>query len=120
MRIRPIIAAIATLLMAPVWATTLQKLSLDQMITQSTAIVRAKVTGSSTGVIGRDIYTYYQFQVVETLKAGPAPLSAAAVPGGVAGRFRQTVAGAPTLNTGQEYVLFLWTSRSGLTQVIGL
>jgi len=30
------------------------------------------------------------------------------------------VAGAPSLNVGQEYVIFLWTSRSGLTQVIGL
>jgi hypothetical protein len=30
------------------------------------------------------------------------------------------VAGAPTLAVGQDYVLFLWTSKSGLTQVIGL
>jgi len=29
-------------------------------------------------------------------------------------------AGAPTFANGQEYVLYLWTSRSGLTQVIGL
>ncbi|HEX6894436.1 MAG TPA: hypothetical protein VF146_04140, partial [Bryobacteraceae bacterium] len=28
--------------------------------------------------------------------------------------------GAPVLLNGQEYVLFLWTSRNGLTQVIGL
>ena len=30
------------------------------------------------------------------------------------------MAGAPTLAAGQDYVLFLWTSKSGLTQVIGL
>lgn len=30
------------------------------------------------------------------------------------------VAGAPTLRPGQEYVLFLWTSRSGLTQLTGM
>ncbi len=30
------------------------------------------------------------------------------------------VAGAPVLNVGEEYVVFLWTSRSGVTQVIGL
>jgi hypothetical protein len=30
------------------------------------------------------------------------------------------VAGAPALAVGQDYVLFLWTSKSGLTQVIGL
>ena len=30
------------------------------------------------------------------------------------------VAGAPVLANGQEYVIFLWTSKSGLTQIIGL
>jgi hypothetical protein len=30
------------------------------------------------------------------------------------------VAGAPSLHVGKEYVMFLWTSRSGLTQLIGL
>ena len=30
------------------------------------------------------------------------------------------MAGAPTLLPGHDYVFFLWTSKSGLTQVIGL
>jgi hypothetical protein len=30
------------------------------------------------------------------------------------------VAGAPILHAGREYVLFLWTSRSGLTQLMGM
>lgn len=42
------------------------------------------------------------------------------MPGGVVDGIRQSVSGAPDLKPGQEYVLFLWTSRSGLTQVIGL
>ena len=42
------------------------------------------------------------------------------MPGGVVNGIRQSVTGAPELKPGQEYVLFLWTSRSGLTQVIGL
>jgi hypothetical protein len=33
---------------------------------------------------------------------------------------RQVVPGAPTLRVGREYVLFLWTSRSGLTQLMGM
>jgi len=33
---------------------------------------------------------------------------------------RQTVPGAPALVSGQEYVIFLWTSKSGFTQIIGL
>jgi hypothetical protein len=118
MRSRPTIAALAALV-ATAQATTLQQLSTDNMIQQSTAIVRAKVTATSSGLRGRDIYTYYQFQVLETLKAGGGPAQVA-VPGGVANGLREMVPGAPALNTGQEYVIFLWTSRSGLTQVIGL
>lgn len=100
-------------------ATTLQLLSTDQMIQQSTAIVRVTVAGSAPVMHGRNIYTAYQLTVLETLKNGPA-LNTVAVPGGALQGIRQMVAGSPTLITGQEYVIFLWTSRSGLTQIIGL
>jgi hypothetical protein len=109
------------------WATTLQQLSLADMISKSTAIVHAKATGSYTAVRGGDIYTYYQFQVSQTLKpAGPPTIQSAsgglqvAVPGGAAQGIRQMVPGAPNISIGVDYVLFLWTSASGLTQVIGL
>jgi hypothetical protein len=113
---------IATLIgfLAVAHATTLQQLSTDDMIRQSTAIVRVKVAATSTGLRGRDIYTYYQFQVLETMKSSGTVSTQVAVPGGVAGGLREMVPGAPSLTTGQEYVIFLWTSRSGLTQVIGL
>ena len=106
--------------LAEAQATTLQQLSTAELITQSTAIVRVKVSGSSSARRGRDIYTNYQFQVLETLKSSAAVQSQVAVPGGVADGLREMVPGAPALTTGQEYVIFLWTSRSGLTQVIGL
>jgi len=114
------IGAFALGIVASLWATTLQKLSTDDMIRQSTGIVRAKVTGSYAAYLGRDIYTYYQLQVTETLKAGAAQSVTVAIPGGTAKGVRQMVPGAPVLKTGQEYVIFLWTSRSGLTQIIGL
>ena len=107
-------------------ATTLQQLTLDDMIQKSTAIVRARVTGSQTAYFatghGSDIYTHFQLQILETWKA-PANAQAVtdvAIPGGVVNGVRQMVAGAPGLKPDQEYVLFLWTSPSGLTQVIGL
>jgi hypothetical protein len=104
-------------------ATTLQQLSLDDMIQQSTGIVRAKVTGSSSGLRGQNIYTFYHLQILETAKAGgnqaPRELDVA-VPGGIMSGKRQMVIGAPELTTGSQYVVFLWTGRSGLTQIIGL
>jgi hypothetical protein len=42
------------------------------------------------------------------------------VPGGLSGGLRQSFPGAPRLAAGEEYMIFLWTGRSGLTQVIGL
>jgi hypothetical protein len=110
--------ALALSAAAHIRATTLEQLTLDEMTQQSTAIVRARVTGSHSAYRGTSIYTTFQLQVLETWK-GQA-IGEVAVPGGVVGGIRQSVAGAPDLRAGQEYVLFLWTSRSGLTQVIGL
>jgi len=108
-------------LLAPAGATTLLKMSMNDLILQSTSIVRAKVTGSRSVSTGRgDIYTYYQLQVSETLKQTGILPAEVAVPGGVYGNLRQIGIGSPTLTQGQDYVLFLWTSRTGMTQVIGL
>jgi hypothetical protein len=100
-------------------AATLRQLSMDQMTQSATAIVRARVTGSSTSLSGSTIYTHYGLSVTETLK-GTAP-SEVALPGGVAGRLRQSFPGVPQLAVGTEYVLFLWTAPStGIVHIIGL
>jgi hypothetical protein len=108
--------------LAPVRGTTLERLPLDVMTEKSTAIVRARVVGSSGVLRGADVYTVYQIQIVESWKSSSGKSSPVqvAVPGGVAGGLRQMVAGAPSLYAGEEYVMFLWTGRSGLTQLIGL
>jgi hypothetical protein len=107
-------------MLAPAGATTLLKMSMNDLIVQSTSIVRAHVSGSRTATVGRDIYTYYQLQVSETLKHSAILPAEVAVPGGVYGNVRQIGVGSPSLVQGQEYVFFLWTSRTGMTQVIGL
>jgi len=118
-----LLAGVAVLVsggLTPAGATTLLKMSMDDLIVQSTAIVRAKITGSRTASTGKDIYTYYQLQVSESLKKGAILPVEFAVPGGVYGNLRQIGVGSPEFTQGQEYVLFLWTGRSGMTQVIGL
>ena len=116
------VVAISVLLASvgiPARATILQHLTLEEMAQKSTSIVRAKVTGSSEVVRGGDVFTLYKFETLETLKSGAAAREVA-VPGGVAGGMRQVVAGAPTPRAGREYILFLWTGRSGLTQLTGM
>jgi hypothetical protein len=107
--------------LAPVRGTTLERLPLADMTQKSTAIVRAKVVGSSGVLRGADVYTVYQIEIIENWKGSGKPIPVQiAVPGGAAGGIRQMVAGAPSLHVGEEYVMFLWTGRSGLTQLIGL
>jgi hypothetical protein len=111
-------SALSMLAAAGLGATTLEQLSLDQMIRQSTAIVHVKVSSASAALRGRNIYTFYQLQTIETLKGAAA--AEVAVPGGSTAMIRQEVAGAPVLAAGGEYVIFLWSGSSGLPQVIGL
>jgi hypothetical protein len=106
--------------LAPMPGSTLQQLSLDDMIRLSTVIVHGKAQQTTSSYRASIIYTHYQVQVSETLKGPPASQLDIVVPGGAANRMQQTFAGAPTLAPSQDYLLFLWTSKSGLTQIIGL
>ena len=100
-------------------AATLQQLSMDQMTQSATSIVRARVTGSSASFTGSTIYTHYKLQISETWKGSPG--AEVMLPGGVAGGYRQSFPGVPSLQTGAEYVLYLWKSSStGITHIVGL
>jgi hypothetical protein len=104
----------------PLRCATLERLSLDDMIAKSTAIVRGKVTGASASFSGPVIYTHYTIQVSEQFKGANQGSVEVVVPGGVANGLRQSFSGAPVLNPGDEYVFFLYTGKSGLTTVTGL
>lgn len=105
---------------ASVPAATLERLSLDDAIRKSTQIVRAKVLDSYADFRGSVIYTHWKLQVVERLKGPDQPSVEVLIPGGKARGYRQDVAGAPRLLQGQEYLLFLWTAKSGSTYITGL
>lgn len=115
-----IIAVSALACGAPFWATTLQQLTLDAMIQKSSVIVLGKAQPSYTAMRGTVIFTHYRIQVAEELKGVPAAQFDVAVPGGSFNGSTQNFSGSPAFADGQEHVFFLWTSRTGLTQVIGL
>src|ERR1700742_2415088 len=114
-------ALVSILCSVPLQCATLERLSLSDMISQSTVIVRGKIAGSSasfgSSTASPVIYTHYSVQVSEWLKGSGGTVVDLAVPGGVVSTVRQTFSGAPTFNSGDEYVFFLWTSKAGLTQV---
>jgi len=111
-------ALVLTFCMSPLQGATLGRLSLSDMIGKSTSIERAKITSSYAAADGPVIYTHYKLQISEQLKG--FVVSEIVVPGGTASGIRQFFAGAPQFQSGDEFVFFLWTSREGLTQVMGL
>jgi hypothetical protein len=106
--------------MLPLQCATLERLSLEELVAKSTAIVRGKVTGATAAFSGPVIYTHYLIQVSEQLKGGKQGFVDVVVPGGTANGLRQSFSGAPVLNPGDEFVFFLYTGKSGLTTVTGL
>jgi hypothetical protein len=118
---RSIILGLVAACVASLAGSTLHRLSLNEMAQQSTLIVRGTIQpGTSAALRGALIYTHYQLSVTAAYKGAPGQSVDVAVPGGALNGLQQPVAGAPLLTAGQDYLMFLWTSKSGLTQVIGL
>ena len=114
------LAVLLVLGIHPLPCATLEQLTLDDLIAQSTAIVRGTVVDSWAARTGSVIYTHYKIQVGENFK-GPRQSSVEiVVAGGVVNNLSQSFSGSPTLNKGDQFVFFLWTSRAGLTQIMGL
>jgi len=120
MRSGCVAAALAMLWAAPTLGTTLARTSLDDLIRQSTAIVRGKVVGTRTALRGTMIYTHVRVQVLERWKGPDDSTVEVALPGGTMGGVRQSIGGVPELAEGAEYVFFLWTGRSRVTYLLGL
>jgi hypothetical protein len=115
-----ILAMLVTSCVLPLPSATLERLSLDDMITRSTTIVRGKVSASWPAFTGSVIYTHYQIQVSEQFKGTPRNAVEVMVPGGTAKGLSQSFSGSPVLQQGDEFVFFLWTSRGGITWITGL
>ena len=120
LRVLTLLGVFGSAAITPLAATTLQQLSLDAMIAQSSAIVRGYATPVSSFQRGSMIYTSYRFEISSTLKGKANSVIEIAVPGGDFAGKHQAVAGAPALQAGTEYVIFVWTSPSGIHHIIGL
>ena len=102
-------------------ATTVRRLSFDELVAKAEMIVAGEVTGSRTYRTGdgKLILTSYTVQVGESIKGkAPGTLTVTTV-GGKVGNTVLHVSGMPQFQTGENTVLFL--ERSGAyTTVVGL
>jgi hypothetical protein len=100
-------------------ATTLVRLSLDQLAAGADAVARVRCTSAESRWENGSIWTVTTAEVVESMKGSlPAAISIR-LPGGRNGHFTATVDGTPKFRAGDEAILFLSESRAGGYTVAG-
>jgi hypothetical protein len=100
-------------------ATTLQRLSLQTLAEESTGVVRGKVVETRVDASGSLLYTVARLEVETTWKGVSAETIEVSSPGGLWNGSEQRFPGAPRLEQGRDYVLFLWQGPSGRVQITG-
>jgi|SRR5665213_624328 len=113
----PILIALTPI--AKVRATTLQRLSLDQLVAGADAVARVNFSGSESRWENGTIWTVTTLRVMETMKGNlPAEISVR-LPGGRVGHFTATVEGTPRFQPGDDAIVFLKNSPAGGFTVAG-
>jgi hypothetical protein len=109
------------LLSAASFATTVQRLTLDDMIKKAHTIVQGRVRNASPhwSADGRLIVTTYTLDVKETIKGRALRSIDVTVVGGRIGNQGLFVSGMPSFDTGEEAVVFVENSGNYST-VVGL
>jgi hypothetical protein len=108
------------LVVLPAQAATLELMTLEEMVQQSTAIVRVRAGPSRTERSGALLYTVTQLEVLEQWKGTAARQLEVSAPGGRLGQLSQQFGGVPRLRPGSSYVAILWQGPSGRVHIIGL
>lgn len=94
-------------------ATTLERLTLDELVAASNAVARVRCLGTESRWEGGEIWTFTSFEVVETMKGAVPGLITVRLPGGQVGHLVAKVDGVPRFHPGEEAFLFLERTRAG-------
>ena len=110
---------LAFLLLPAIRATTLARLSLDQLAAGSDAVARVRYADAESHWENGSIWTVTMFEVVETMKGSLPGQIAVRLPGGRVGHLTASVEGAPKFHPGDDAIVFLQRSRAGGFTVAG-
>jgi hypothetical protein len=94
-------------------ATTLARLSLDQLAAAADATARVRCTSAQSRWENGQIWTVTTFVVLETMKGTLPAQIIVRLPGGRVGHLTATVDGTPKFSPGDEVIAFLEKSRAG-------
>jgi hypothetical protein len=100
-------------------ATTLARLSIEQMASAATTIARGRcVTNESRWEKG-EIWTISTLEIEDVWKGAAGARISVRLIGGHSGHFISTVSGVPRFHPGEEVVLFLEPAQDGAFTVAG-
>jgi len=100
-------------------ATTLARMSLDQLAAAADAVARVRCDSAGSQWENGAIWTVTTFDVVESMKGALPPQVTVRLPGGRVGHLTAAVDGTPKFSAGDEAVVFLERSRAGGFSVAG-
>jgi hypothetical protein len=100
-------------------ATTLARLTFDDLAQHATAIARLHCLGSESHWDSGEIWTVTRFAVVEREKGALEDLVTVRMLGGRADGFVSRVDGVPAFRPGDEVYLFLWAKPGEPYRVLG-
>ncbi len=102
-------------------ATVIEPATLRELARDATLIIRGHVTHvRAMASPGRGIESIATIAVTRVIKGDADPFLSVRVPGGVVGRSRHVVLGAPSLRPGQQAVFFLARDRENAWRTVGL
>lgn len=108
-------------ILAPLYATSVQRLGFEELVAKAQTIVQGSVVSAQTyrSADGKLILTNYTISVQESLKGSPGKTVTLTTVGGRIGNTVLHVSGMPAFQPGEKAVLFL-EQAGAYTTVVGL
>ena len=100
-------------------ATTLSRMSFDELARQATAIVRARCLDSASVWRNGEIWTEMEFEVASVSKGTAPGILRIALPGGKVAHIQSHIDGMPAFRAGDDAYLFLWDAPGRGTYILG-
>jgi hypothetical protein len=113
------LAALLATVVAPLEATTLARMSLDDLTHSAGAVARLRCVAHESRWDRGEIWTFTRFAVIESWKGSLPTHITIRLLGGHVGELTSFVPGVPRFEPGDEAVLFLEATRAGDFSVTG-
>jgi len=104
--------------LAPATATTLARMSVQELAQQATYVARVRCAKTASVADENLVWTLTRFDVIETWKGSPPSPFILRLPGGEAAGLRVAVEGAPRFSVGEEVVLFVTADRGRQMNIV--